>query len=319
MEDEARLLARLDLGGAGTGQCDANLQGIRLAQLEQPLTETDPAAGEAFGSRGDHDSRNERPNGQRPLFRGHAAQPSGLGRPLGLDSRRFVGPARGAGLASRASSESTRRPDSSVACSSSRSRTCTSGMPASTRVPSRTYTLATIPLSGAVSGTDRAGMTENAPVTVMGRGMIVPAHEHERGRDEQSVAQAPPRHPGPKFTPRRHTGLDCAPNRPAEQQPHAEHEQRASRQAQRAVEPAVHAAGHQQHDRGDVPGREQAIDQEDALLALVGRRHRDVEPEHPRLAPPSQVREGALAEVGHLEPVAEREVAVQRDAADWRS
>ena len=178
-------LAGPDLGGAGAGRARCGAPASRAGPARaaaRPGSTQRPVS--SLGPRGDHDVPGPAPG--RSDARCSAVMPSSRAASVARSASSradLVGPARRAGL--RLAGRQRVRPGARSRARPARGRgrgPATSGMPASTRVPSRTYTLATMPLSGAVSGTESAGADDeraghrDRPRDDRAR------HEHERRR-----------------------------------------------------------------------------------------------------------------------------------------
>ena len=203
-------------------------------------------------------------------------EPGDLGRALGLQSRRPppAGPPARAWALPRGQRVHRRAAGRARFARGRNPGSRRSGAPAATRVPSRASTLATTPLSGAVSGISRAGAATNGPVTVIGRGTRAPSATMTAAAEQHSLAERPARADAARALPPRR-------RRPSE--PHSRSALRHASQTpmaksamprppERPVEPPVGDAARPSrkidpmYDR-----REQAVDEEDPLLPLVGR------------------------------------------------
>ena len=163
---------------------DADLERIRLAQLEQPLAQLDPAAGQAPRVARSPRCRAPAPARSEPAARPHPVEPRRLGRALGFEPRDLVRPARRHGPAPRGRPASPPgAPVASAARSRSRSRTCD----AAASRPRPGCPRARTPGHDARCPARSAGPTAPAPrrsgpVTVIGRGMTTPATSTMRRR-----------------------------------------------------------------------------------------------------------------------------------------
>ena len=147
----------------------------------------------------------------------------------------------------------------------------------------------------------------------MGQGIRASKDEHHGGTGQQPRPSPGGSQPGSQLVKYGCQRILRSQELPPEgKQDHTRKDQ-GSDAAERAAEPAIGVDGTEGQDQGDVPGRQGAIDQEDAPFPLVGRRFRQIQTEHPGFDQPGEMASGALPQVGNLEIVAQGIVAIQRD------